>query len=77
VERFLALRETAFSDPDSYFTRFATMGDAEAIAFANQVWDEINGPNLRVNVQPTRPRATVILRKGADHDVESVRIRKI
>ena len=77
VERFLALRETAFSDPDSYFTRYATMADAEAIAFADRVWDEINGPNLRLNVQPTRPRATVILRKGADHAVEGVRIRKI
>lgn len=77
VERFLALRETAFNDPDSYFTRFATMADQEAIEFADKVWDEINGPNLRLNVAPTRPRATVILRKGADHDVESVRIRKL
>ena len=53
------------------------MSDEEATAFAHKVWDEINGPNLRLNVAPTRPRATVILRKGADHDVECVRIRKL
>jgi len=44
---------------------------------ANQVWDEINGPNLRQNIEPTRQRAKVILRKGSDHHVETVRIRKI
>ncbi|MGO4955915.1 type I pantothenate kinase [Luteococcus sp. Sow4_B9] len=77
VERFLTLRETAFSDPRSFFARYATMSDDEAIAFANQVWDEINGPNLVMNVAPTRPRATVILRKGPNHEVRGVRIRKI
>lgn len=77
LERFQALRKTAFSDPRSFFKRYATMSDEEATAFAHKVWDEINGPNLRLNVAPTRPRATVILRKGADHDVECVRIRKL
>lgn len=77
VERFLALRQTAFQKPDSFFARFASMGVDEAVRFAHQVWDEINGPNLEANVRPTRERATVILRKGADHSMESVRIRKI
>ncbi|WP_420177010.1 type I pantothenate kinase [Luteococcus sp. OSA5] len=77
VERFLTLRETAFNDPRSFFARYATMSDAEAIDFANKIWDDINGPNLVMNVAPTRPRATVILRKGPNHEVRGVRIRKI
>lgn len=77
TERFLALRATAFSDPTSFFTRFAQITDAEATAMAGQIWDEINGPNLHVNIAPTRARATAILRKGPHHAVESVRIRKI
>jgi type I pantothenate kinase len=77
VRRFLELRETAFKDPRSFFTRFATLTDAEAVATAQSIWDSINGPNLLQNVLPTRGRATAVLRKGDDHRVEWVRIRKL
>ncbi len=77
LDRFLQLRETAFSDPRSYFARYARLSDSEAIATANSVWDGINGPNLRVNIAPTRARATAILHKGQNHAVQRVRIRKI
>ena len=77
TDRFLSLRETAFSKPDSFFAQFATLSDAEAIAFATRVWRDINGPNLVTNIEPTRDRATAILHKGADHSVEWVRVRKI
>jgi type I pantothenate kinase len=33
--------------------------------------------NLRENILPTRERARLILRKGEDHSVEEVRLRKI
>ncbi len=77
VERFLRLRETAFSDPHSYFHRYAVLSDDEAVATANRIWREINGPNLVQNIQPTRSRATLVLTKGADHGVRRVRLRKI
>jgi type I pantothenate kinase len=77
VERFLRLRETAFSDPHSYFHRYAVLSDDEAVATANRIWREINGPNLVENIQPTRSRATLVLTKGADHSVRRVRLRKI
>jgi type I pantothenate kinase len=77
VSRFLALRETAFSDPRSYFVRYAKMGDDEARATATDIWDTINGPNLAANIRPTRGRATAILRKNASHQVSWVRIRKV
>jgi type I pantothenate kinase len=77
VARFLKLRETVFRNPDSYFNRYANLTLEEATAKAHSIWHEINGPNLRDNIQPTRERAQLILRKGADHAVEEVRLRKL
>ena len=77
VHRFLALRDTAFRDPRSYFTRYADLSQQEAVRQAQYVWDTINGPNLVQNILPTRGRATAILRKDADHLVQWVRIRKV
>jgi type I pantothenate kinase len=77
VERFRALRSTAFSDPRSYFHRYAQLDDDEADRTARMVWSTINGPNLRENIAPTRSRADLILRKGADHLVEHVRLRRL
>lgn len=39
---------------------------------ARDVWDRINGPNLRDYVLPTRSRAELILRKADDHTVTLV-----
>jgi type I pantothenate kinase len=77
VQRFLELRETAFKDPRSYFTRFSTLTDDEAVSTAEGIWDSINGPNLVTNILPTRGRATAVLRKGENHRVEWIRIRKL
>jgi type I pantothenate kinase len=77
VSRFLSLRDTAFRDPRSYFTRYAELTHDEAVRQAGQLWDTINGPNLDRNILPTRDRATAILRKDSDHRVEWVRIRKV
>ena len=73
----MLLRATAFRDPRSYFTRYTQLTDAEARAQAGTFWDTINGPNLRANILPTRGRATAILRKDSDHDIEWIRIRKV
>lgn len=77
VERFLRLRETAFRDPDSYFRRYAALQPHEAVARAEGIWEEINGPNLEHNILPTRGRASLVLRKGAGHDVTHIRLRKV
>ena len=76
VERFLRLRQTAFSRPGSYFHRYAGLSDADAEQRAGQIWAEINGPNLADNILPTRDRATLVLAKAADHAVARVRLRK-
>ena len=77
VTRLQRLCETAFRDPESYFRKYADLSSDEAAAFANRVWEEINGVNLRENILPTRERANLILEKGADHRVERVRLKKL
>jgi type I pantothenate kinase len=77
VSRFLKLRETVFRDPKSYFHRYSNLTKEEAVDKAHSIWHEINGPNLRANIQPTRERAQLILRKGTGHSVEEVRLRKL
>ena len=77
VERFLRLRETAFVDPASYFSKYAALTQDQAVEMATHIWDTINGPNLIENVAPTRGRATLVLRKDADHSVRYVRLRKL
>jgi len=77
VERFLRLRQTAFRDPASYFHRYATLSEEEAVATGLSIWRTINLVNLRENILPTRQRADLILRKGAGHAVETVELRKL
>jgi type I pantothenate kinase len=77
VERFLRLRETAFRNPESYFRRYAALDEQEAVARAESIWAQINEPNLERNIRPTRGRASLVLCKGADHNVTGIRLRKV
>jgi len=77
VERFRTLRSTSFADPRSYFHRYADLSDEEADAVATDIWERINGVNLKENILPTRSRADLILRKGPDHTVERVHLRRL
>ena len=77
IERFLLLRATAFKESASYFHRYAALSDEAAERVAVEIWDTINGPNLRENILPTRERAHLILVKGPDHTVETIRLRKL
>lgn len=77
IERFLKLRKSAFADPRSYFARYAELTDDEAVETAGAIWDGINGPNLTENIEPTRERADLILRKGLNHHVEQIRLRRL
>jgi type I pantothenate kinase len=77
VNRFRALRATVFQDPDSFFRIYAHLSDDEATATALGIWNEINGRNLVENIAPTRERASLVLRKAADHRVDHVQLRKL
>lgn len=77
VDRFLALRRTVFQDPASFFQHFAALTDDEATTLAGQIWDNINGLNLRENIEPTKGRASLVIEKGMDHRVTDVFLRKL
>ncbi|MCC6887139.1 MAG: type I pantothenate kinase [Hyphomicrobiales bacterium] len=77
VDRFLALRGTAFADPKSFFHRYSKLSDLEAVNTAAAIWTRINLINLHENIQPTRQRANLILKKGPHHLVEEVALRRL
>ncbi len=77
TERFQTLRKTIFQDPNSFFKHFADFTEEQAIALAHEIWTNINGKNLKENIEPTRARASLVLHKGADHKVDAVHLRKL
>lgn len=77
MERFFRLRETAFQDPTSFFRHFAAMSEASAGALGREVWRTINLPNLIENILPTKGRADLILKKGANHLISNVSLRRV
>ena len=77
VSRFLKLKHGAFQDEDSYFHRYSQLDDDEAVTLATEIWDSINFPNLKENVQPSRGRADLVLHKSADHTIRKVQLRKL
>ena len=77
ISRFLQMRTTSFTDPASHFHFYASLTDEQATIAARDIWTSINRPNLIENILPTRPRATLVLRKDRDHSINRVRLRKL
>ncbi len=77
VQRFLTLCDTVFQNPDSFFQHYAHLTREEAIETARFIWREINGKNLRENIEPTKHRAGLLLHKGRDHRVTNVKLRRL
>ncbi|MCI1964001.1 MAG: type I pantothenate kinase [Ancrocorticia sp.] len=77
TERIMKLRETAFNQPESYFHRFVFMPEDEMLKRTTDIWESINRPNLIENIAPTRSRADIVLRKGPDHTLTEVLVRKL
>ncbi|MBY7649053.1 MAG: type I pantothenate kinase [Candidatus Liberibacter europaeus] len=77
ISRFMKLRDNAFDDPSSYFHRFTQMSKHQAKKLAEKTWEDINLQNLKQNILPTRNRANLILKKGDNHSVENIKLRKL
>ncbi|GFH65355.1 MULTISPECIES: type I pantothenate kinase [Streptomyces] len=77
LNRFRKLRATAFQDPSSYFRRYTQVSEEEALDYARTTWRTVNLPNLLENVAPTRGRANLVIRKGPDHKVRKLSLRKL
>nr|WP_281169988.1 type I pantothenate kinase [Schleiferilactobacillus shenzhenensis] len=76
LDRFGALLDTAFTDPDNYYYDYAVGNRAEAFAMARRVWRDVNLKNLIEYIEPTRSRADLILHKTAHHRIDEVDLRK-
>lgn len=76
VDRFVELARPADGVPSGFYAMFAGMDTAELDAVARWTWNEINLPNIRQHVAPTRVRADVVVHKGADHTIERVEQRR-
>jgi type I pantothenate kinase len=78
LERFEKLWTSAFTNPRSYFHKLTLeLNQDQAMDRARGFWQNINLPNLRENIAPTKSRATLVMQKGPGHRVEEVLIRKV
>jgi type I pantothenate kinase len=77
LQRFLGLREMALRDESAYMHRYASLSVDETTKEAERIWAEIDYPNLKKNIEPTKSRARLILEKGPDHSIQSVLLRKV
>ncbi|MCF8524331.1 MAG: type I pantothenate kinase [Aquiluna sp.] len=78
LSRFLQLWTSAFTNPRSYFHPLTKQLNLEqATERAKGFWQDINLPNLRENIEPTRTRAKLVMQKGDEHRVQQVLLRKI
>lgn len=75
VQRFVSLARPAMGEPSDFYRMFAAMSDAELDASARWVWTEINEPNLRQHIAPTKARADMVVHKGPAHEIEWVTVR--
>ncbi|EFR44662.1 type I pantothenate kinase [Streptococcus pseudoporcinus] len=76
IERFESILELAKNDASNFYTEYASMPRDEAIAFAKEVWKNVNLVNLENYIEPTRNRAQIILHKAQDHKIDEIFIKK-
>lgn len=76
LERFGALLDTAFLDPNNYYYQYAIGKREDAFAMARNVWKTVNLPNLEEYILPTRGRADIILHKTENHLIDQIYLRK-
>ena len=76
LDRFEALLDSAFLEPNNYYYSYATGPREEAMEMARGVWKRVNLRNLEEFILPTRHHAELILRKQADHQISDVYLTK-
>jgi type I pantothenate kinase len=74
AERFVALANDAEHDPDSFYRSWSGLSDHEVRQVAREVWDAINGVNLRDHIEPSRSRADIEVAKAPSHEIVELRL---
>jgi type I pantothenate kinase len=75
-ERLVALFDAARGEPSSFYHQWSGWEASEIGRFADAVWQEINLPNLRDHIAPSRLRADVVVTHDGDHRVRTVLTRR-
>ena len=78
IERFKALLSAAKENPadNEFFAEYTKMPTEQAVASALDVWRQVNLPNLNEYILPTRERADLVLHKQANHEIDTIWLRK-
>ncbi len=76
LERFTKLLNLAKDQPTNFYHRFTQLPYLEASQVAKDTWKQINLPNLKQYIQPTRNRADLILHKDGNHNVDKIYLKK-
>ncbi|MGM0122910.1 pantothenate kinase [Enterococcus sp. AZ194] len=76
LDRFGALLDTAFRDPNNYYYQYAIGNREDAFTMAKDVWKSVNLKNLEEYILPTRGRADIILHKTDHHIIDEIFLRK-
>jgi type I pantothenate kinase len=75
VTRFMEFWQAGLIDAASFYARFAHLDREAATRLAHAVWKAINLPNLRSHIRPLRALADIVVRKGRDHQIETIVVR--
>lgn len=73
INRWINFRkEIAKREPIEFFKPYQGMSDEEFVRVLGGFWNNINVPNLRENIEPTKQFANAIVRKAADHSLVDI-----
>ena len=72
IQRFMQLRRRTRPASASPVEWGTCRSEREASEIAATIWRDVNAPNLSQNILPTLPLADLVLRKGANHEVQQV-----
>jgi len=76
ADRLVPLMVEGRDDPRSFYYQFRDWDDAQRRDFATRVWNGINLPNLREHIVNDRDAAHAVVRKGPDHDIAQIALRR-
>lgn len=75
INRFELLLNSSLHNPKNYYYKLAIGPRQQALNYANEIWDNINLPNLEQYILPTKNRANIIIHKDYDHFIDKLYIR--
>ncbi|MBT95752.1 MAG: type I pantothenate kinase [Acidimicrobiaceae bacterium] len=73
-KRFLDYCANAETDNNSFFFQFKDLSLEDRRTLANQIWQSVNNQNLAMHINPSKRFADLIINKGHDHSISSMRI---